>query len=215
MHIKIICRSRIIYKIKLDIMELREFFAIFVFHKKIFWGVIFSSMVIGIIFFFAQPQAYKTSMTLNITRDHVQSTSEYMYDDFYRLQADEKFADTAVQWILSEHLRVKVFGPSSSANISAKRMSSQVIDVEYKTRSVDSAKESAEKLISVLNIESQKLNKMQQKIGWFVILGSDPIIMDATYSFHFLLMLFFAIGFFIAFWSVMIIHYVIGSADKK
>ncbi|PID52603.1 MAG: hypothetical protein CR972_01205 [Candidatus Moraniibacteriota bacterium] len=196
-------------------MELRQFFRIFVIHRMIFWGVICASVVIGIIFFFGQPQVYKTEILLNVTRDRVQNTSEYMYDDFYRLQADERFADTIVQWIMSPYIKMRIGGLSGNVDISARRVSSQVVEVHYKTRTIFAAKEYAEKLISVINDESQKLNRTQAKTGWFVVIGTEPIITDATYSFHFLFVLFGIVGFFVAFWTVIILHYVIGGEIKK
>lgn len=196
-------------------MELRTFFEIFVVHKMIFWSTVFCSIAVGVVLFFIQPDAYKTMLTLNITRSGVQSLNEYTYDDFYRLQADERFADTVVQWIKSPHITRAVFESENNVNVTPKRLSSQVIAVEYKTQSVKEGQIIAKKMISALNTESEKLNHIQNQRSWFIILGSDPIIQSAQYSFHFLLGLFSVIGFFMAFWTVMIINYVIDTGVKK
>ena len=196
-------------------MELRQFFDIFCIHKKMFWGIIFVSVAVGILLFLIQPTVYKTSIMLNVTRDSVQDVNEYIYDDFYRLQADERFADTVVQWILSPYINTEVFGASGNNSIIARRMSSQVIDVSYKTDTIEEGREYAQKLVSTVNIESQRLNQIQLKEGWFIVLGSNPVIVDATYPFYFILGIFSFIGFFIAFWMVMIIHYFLGNNIKK
>ena len=91
-------------------MELKDFFAIFSVHKKIFWGIITLSIICGAIVYFAQSQTYKTSLTLNVTRDAAPGRDEYSYDSFYRLQADERFADTVVRWIQSAYVVQSVFG---------------------------------------------------------------------------------------------------------
>lgn len=189
-------------------MELREFFAIFVQHKKLFLGIVCGSIVCGCMYYFVQPQTYHTSLTLNITRDGVQDVDAYMYDDFYRLQADERFADTVVQWIDSPYVRITVFAQGKDRAFTAKRLSSQVVNVEYITDTVKEGNDVAIKLISVLNEETQKLNQKQARDSWFMILGSNPVVQDHTYALFFLFCLFSAIGFFLAFWAVMIAQYV-------
>lgn len=188
-------------------MELRDFFALFGIHKKIFWNIVIVSVIIGALFYFVQPQKYKSSLALNVTRDGVQSVDEYTYDNFYRLQADERFADTVVQWINSPHILVKVLDGNIGKKIDAKRLSSQVVEVVYVTDTPKEGAEIAKSLIVALNDEAQRLNQKQNQDNWFVILGSDPVITDNTYSLLFLCGVSGALGFFIAFWSVMIVHY--------
>jgi hypothetical protein len=196
-------------------MELREFFAIFIYYKKIFFAIILCSMTIAVVFYFIQPQNFKTSLTLNITRDQRAQTNDYSYDDFYRLQADERFADTVVQWIKEPFFTVEIFGSHNAENISAKRLSSQAINVSYRTRTSEQAAYVAQNLVQKINLQTQALNQKQMQDGWFLIMGTDPVITYATHSLTFLMGLFTSIGVFIAFWTVMIIHYLIGISHKK
>ncbi len=196
-------------------MELREFFRLFVVRKKLFFGIIFVSIIGGIIFFFAQPQMYKTYLLLNITRNHVQNTTDYTYDDFYRLQADERFADTVVRWVGAPHVKIAVFGADSRVHLSAKRTSSQVVEVTYKTRTQEAAQEAASALLSVINQEAENLNDHQKKVGWFYVIGSDPVIVDVTHALQAVLLVVGFAGFFIAFWAVLIVQYICGEKQVK
>jgi len=194
-------------------MELKEFFAIFITYKKMFWGIILFFVICGSILYFLQGQTYKTSLTLNITRDSTVESGEYSYDSFYRLQADERFADTVVRWIESPHVMKLVFGDAKinffviNKKVAAKRLSSQVVDVTFITTTKKEGEIISTKLVKSLNQESQKLNAQQKQDNWFVILGSDPVVSNNNKSF----LLFFAVsaflGFFVAFWTLMIRHY--------
>lgn len=196
-------------------MELKEFFAIFALNKKIFWGIIIIFIICGAIIYFAQSQTYKTSLTLNITRDSAPKSSEYSYDSFYRLQADERFADTVVRWTQSAHVVKDVFGDMGTTSFmsrkkfNAKRLSSQVVDVTFITSTKKEAESIAKKLVTALNQESEKLNIEQKQDNWFIILGSESVIEDNKTSLLFLLSLGAFVGFFVAFWTVMIKHYMI------
>jgi uncharacterized protein involved in exopolysaccharide biosynthesis len=197
-------------------MELKEFFKMFQIHKKLFFGIIAIFLIIGSIFYFTQTQTYKTILTLNITRDVSVKVKEYSYDDFYRLQADERFADTVVRWIQAPHIIVNVFDEIDTNSMlfnkkkfDAKRLSSQVVNVEFVTFSKKDAKNVSKKLVILLNEESQKLNQKQDQENWFVILGSEPITENANKSLIFIFGVSLFLGFFVAFWAVMIRHYMI------
>lgn len=167
------------------------------------------SVVCCSVYFLIQGQKVKTTLLLNVTRDSASPrTTEYTYDDFYRLQADERFADTIVQWIKSPYIQAQdkhVLG-----KITAKRLSSQVIEVHYVTRSREKAEIVAGDLIDVINDESHKLNSKQEQTHWFIVQGSAPAITDGRLSLSFLVILGMAVGSFVAFWTVLIRHYVLG-----
>lgn len=198
-------------------MELREFFAIFGIHKKLFWGIIGLFVIGSLIFYFLQDQTYKTYININITRSGVDKTSEYTYDSFYRLQADSQFADTVVEWMRSPYVLEHIFdnGDSNAINqkgfFRADKMSSQTIAVTFVTATKKEAQNIAQNLNRVLNEEAQKLNKIQKQENWFVIFSNDPIIGDNRSSLSLILFIGFAIGFFVSFWIVMIKHYIVNS----
>ncbi len=186
-------------------MEFKAFFAIFIKHKKIFWEIIGGCLVCGVAFFLLQKPSFESIITLNVTRSGTQQTSEYTYDDFYRLQADERFADTVVQWIKSPFFVSQMQGVRGK--LQAKRLSSQVITVTYLTDAEKLSSVVAQQLITMLNTESQKLNEKQNHKDWFVVIGTLPVTKDHTFSLLFLLIFSSAVGFFVAFWTVLFIQY--------
>ena len=206
MHILRICSRGRKNSLIAHIMELKAFLVIFVKYKKIFWQIIAGSLFCGVVFFLLQKPSFESALTLNVTRNDTQQTTEYTYDDFYRLQADERFADTVVQWIKSSFVINQI--QTVHGNLEAKRLSSQVIAVTYVTSTEKSAPIVAEQLITLLNTESQKLNEKQNHKDWFIIIGSAPVVRDHTFSLLFLMGLSCAIGFFIAFWVVLFVHYI-------
>ena len=117
-------------------MELREFIGIFVKDRKVFFGIIFAAALLGALVFRFQPERYETALTLNVARTEADTASDYKYDQFYRLQADERFADTVVRWLAAPSVRADIASgantsPRVVSSISAKRLSSQMIDVRY------------------------------------------------------------------------------------
>lgn len=203
-------------------MELREFLKIFIKYKKSFFGMILIFILSGVTYFFLQPENFKTSLTLNISRSsQFIESQEYAYDDFYRLQADERFADTVVRWLDSPRvveniLREAGFINLNNQNLSdkqlrgfftAKRMSSQVIDLTFITTNVSQATELADAIKMNLNSETEKLNEKQKQEGWFIILGDEPVITSNEKGLLFLVALSGMTGLFVAFFITMFRFY--------
>lgn len=190
-------------------MELRDFFTIFIRYWRVGVTMVACTTLASVAFFFVQPQTYETFLQLNITRAHGELTHhEYTYDHFYRLQADERFADTIVQWIKSPVIQNKLF--VKNGKISAKRLSSQVIAVTYKTDSVDDARIIADRLTQILGDMTEKLNERQDQDNWFLVLEEDPIINDGMHSLILVTSVGFIIGLFSAFWGILAYHYMRG-----
>lgn len=201
-------------------MELREFLKIFIDYKKTFFGIITFFILCGIVYFFVQPETYKASLTLNISRGNESNLNEYAYDDFYRLQADERFADTVVRWLESpwvvKNILYNFFGKNSFITFndkqlrgffSAKRMSSQVIDVTFFVSDKKDAKVISDDLKAVINQEAEKLNDRQKQERWFVVLGDDPVVTSNEKGLLFLLVLTGMMGLFVGFVAVMFWYY--------
>lgn len=212
-------------------MELREFLKIFIDYKKTFFGIIVFFVLCGIGYFFTQPESYKASLTLNISRGSESESKEYAYDDFYRLQADERFADTVVRWlnspsvvkniledaniipIIQDSYDVSHFPKEFSKDgqlrgfFSAKRMSSQVVDVTFVVSEVGVADEISKAINEIINSETEKLNDRQKQSRWFVVLGDDPVVTSNQKGLLFLLVLTGMMGLFVGFVVVMFRHY--------
>lgn len=107
-------------------MELRDVLQIVRRDGMTFLGALALMLVAGALFFVLQPRDYKTTLILNVTRDTYVASGAYEYDQFYRLQADERFADTVVQWISSASLTKRVFA-DDGAKIRARRDRKSVV----------------------------------------------------------------------------------------
>jgi len=106
-------------------MELKEYLAIIKADFKLFGSIIAIIILASFGYFYLKPISYEASLILNITRNGAQKSDQYKFDDFYRLQADEKFAETLVQWIKSPRLALDIWTASGNnpKNLSLKQLS--------------------------------------------------------------------------------------------
>jgi uncharacterized protein involved in exopolysaccharide biosynthesis len=202
-------------------MELKQFLSIFIKYRKSFFGIILFFLLGGITYFYWQPENYKVSLLLNISRGSqisAQNEENGVYNDFYRLQADERFADTVVRWLGSPWVVKSVLTSAEmeTTNLkdkqlrgffSAKRMSSQVVDVTFITKNNSQAEKLSSSIKKIINQETEKLNEKQNQKGWFVVLGDEPVVTSNQKGWLFLVVLSGMIGLFISFGVVMFRHY--------
>jgi hypothetical protein len=85
-------------------MDLREFLRLFWKERVLFSGTVAVFVATGFVVQLLQPIRFAAEITMNVARSGVRTTTEYAYDDFYRLQADERFADTVVRWLESPRI---------------------------------------------------------------------------------------------------------------
>lgn len=193
-------------------MELRDFCHIFACRWKLFLGVSVGVVAASVLVFRFQPARYETSLTLNVSRIGIHETQAYTYDQFYRLQADERFADTVVRWLSAPSVRTdiresaRVPGPVTDS-ISAKRLSSQMIAVTYVSGTRNGFGDMAKAVPEVLNRESAKLNERSRDDDWFTVVADEPVMRDAKMPLRFLLVLGAALGAFFGFWVVLLDWY--------
>jgi capsular polysaccharide biosynthesis protein len=202
-------------------MDLKKYLKIF--RENIFLFVIiilvFMGIGVGYRFYKASlPTVYDVSLLINVTRGGIQETQDYRFDEFYRLQADEKFADTVVRWLSSPRIVTDIYNETGivsgdvsikklSKTFKAKRMSSQMIDVRFTAGNVRMAQDISESLVKSINQESKNLNQFQKEDNWFKIVGEEPVIKEQKTIFKEILIFFTALGVFFAIWIVLIKNY--------
>lgn len=192
------------------IMEFKENIAIFRKHQNYFWRTVLVCVLIGAFGQFLQREHVTSNLTLNVTRLGKDITSDYQYHDFYRLQADERFADTVVRWLGSPRIVSDIYDDTTERErgvFKAERLSSQMIQVTYDASDEDSAKKIAQSLVSRINKETSDLNKDQQESSWFAIVGGEPVTKDGKIGMLSVLTIALVLGMFIGFWVVLIKHY--------
>lgn len=184
----------------------------------LFIGIVLFVLVGAFVWQRSQPVSYQATLLLNVGRSGAQETTDYTYDSFYRLQADERFADTVVRWLGSPRVVEDIYAearldPGSIGTRDLKsvfragRLSSQMIEVNFTGRSEKTVRALSDSSATVLNRYAESLNRDNQEKNWFVIIGSDPVIRDGRVNLSLSLLVGLLAGFFIAFWAVLIRHY--------
>ncbi|NTW13597.1 MAG: hypothetical protein HGA31_01010 [Candidatus Moranbacteria bacterium] len=193
-------------------MEFRDFCMIFVRQWKLFFSVLSGFIFLSLVAFLFQPSRFETSLTLNVSRSGTRTTSDYAYDQFYRLQADERFADTVVRWLAAPSVRsdirsTAVVSQSVADSIVAKRLSSQMIAVTYFSRDRAGFGDMARAVPDMLNAETAKLNALSNDTDWFVVMSDAPVLRDARISAKIMIPFGAALGMFFGFWAVLLVWY--------
>ena len=199
-------------------MELKEYLKIFKEHIQAFIVTVVVIVAGSFIYFGLKPVSYDTSLLLNITRSGSQTSAEYKFDDFYRLQADEKFAETVVQWLANPRVATDILAEAGidsknfslrqlSKSIKAEKLSSQVVAVNFSAPTAGQAGKMADAIVSVISKNTEFLNKDQEENNWFKIDAQPPVIIKSAVSAQIIFLASLALGIFIGFWLVLIIHY--------
>lgn len=199
-------------------MELKEFLDIFK-KQHLFYMVLISLCVLfAWVWQISQPVSYRATLLINIGRAGVSETTDYTYDSFYRLQADERFADTVVRWlgtprVVEDIYREAHIDTAERVTFHAGRLSSQVITVKYDGEHRKTLEQLATAMNTVLNRYTNTLNTQGQEKSWFVVLGSEPVLEDARVHLNTVLLIGLALGLFVGFWAVLFRHYFLGKHE--
>lgn len=199
-------------------MDFREIIQLYWEERRIFILIIAISVFGALLWQVNQSLVYRADLLLNIGRSGIQKTPDYSYDNFYRLQADERFGDTVVRWlqsprVVSDILLQTDIRPESSSErelgnmIVAKRLSSQVIETSFTNAKKDVLEKESEVIVKVLNEYTAGLNQGGSAEGWFLVVGSNPVIIDARATTKTAIIFGMAAGVFFAFWSIALKRY--------
>lgn len=205
-------------------MDIREYWEVLQKDARFFGTVVLGLWVLSLIWLLAQPVKYQGTLLLNVGRTASEQPAEYSYDSFYRLQADERFADTLVRWLANPRLVSDILesaGTSAdhysesalSGHFQAKRLSSQVVEVRFTASTREALSRYSEALVVTTQKYTESLNASQQ--NWFRVVGSDPVIRDARITAWPFLALSLAVSIFIAFWAVLVKHFLIPETSKR
>lgn len=199
-------------------MELKEYLNILQTHLKAFILTAVLIVIAGIAYLIFRPVSFDTSLTLNITRSGTQATADYKYDDFYRLQADEKFAETVVEWLKSPRTVSDIYASSDiNANqfslgkleksFRSEKLSSQIVSVKFSADTPEKARKISDSIATVVAKNIASLNANQKEENWFEIVAQDPVVAQNRLNFWVVILAALALGIFLGFWTILIIHY--------
>jgi len=199
-------------------MELKEYINSIKKYKTLFLATIAAVVLLVFSYFYFRPIFYIASLTLNITRLGTQDTQAFRYDEFYRLQADEKFADTVVEWLKAPRIAADIYTDSGidaknfslnklAKSFSAERRSPQIVAVNFSASSSILANKLSASIVKIISQNIENLNKDQKENNWFKIISEDPVIIKFTPDYKIIILASLLAGVFLGFWVVMIKRY--------
>jgi capsular polysaccharide biosynthesis protein len=199
-------------------MEIKEYLAIIKKDRKMFISIILAIIAVSLAFFYLRKPFYQVSLSLNVTRTGSQNTQEYKYDGYYRLQADEKFVETIVQWLKDPRIMASILDnagiDSEKKNISeltktvrSEKLSSQIVSISFSTPDEKTAQLMSGSIIKAVSENAKNLNKDQKEEAWFEVMASQPVIKKYQVNYPLVFIISAVFGVFLGFWVVMIRHY--------
>jgi len=199
-------------------MELREYFLIIKKHIQIFLFVLFLVLVSGLTYFYTRPVSYDASLAINIMRKGSDKAVDYKYDYYYRLGADEKFADTIVEWLKDPGTVERIYKNSgiSLDSFSLKKLtkllkpekrSSELVLVYFSSPNKNFSKNISDSVKKEISKNINDLNFAQKDANWFDIVAQDPVIIKHSVDFRLIVAGLLFLGIFLAFWVVLLMHY--------
>ncbi len=167
-------------------MELREYYEIWRKNISVVIYVILIAVVIAYAWSVRKSQTFSTSLLINISRTQDQLTTDYRYDQFYRIQADDKFSDTVSEWIKSPGVVEEILKKSNLSSkgkslrqirktFQAEKMSPEIIEVRFSPKDEGEGKKIADSVSFVISEKIKDLNSPADDPNWFKINPSDLI----------------------------------------
>lgn len=172
-------------------MELKEYYKILKSNISVVIYAILIAVVVVYAWSVKKSETYSASLLLNISRTENQSTADYRYDQFYRLQADEKFAETIAEWLKSPGVSKDIFDKAGittsektmrqlAKSFQAEKLSSEIVSVKFSTQTEDEAKKIASIAASVVAEKTKNLNSETRDSNWFKVDMSNLVILKNT-----------------------------------
>jgi capsular polysaccharide biosynthesis protein len=172
-------------------MELKEYYKILKNYVSVLIYAVIIAVVAIYIWSIKQSETYSTSLLLNVGRIETQSTADYRYDQFYRIQADDKFSDTVSEWLkmpgVAQQISERSGLNSSSKSLrqlsktfNADKMSPQIIEVHFSPASPDEAGKISSAIESVIAEKTKALNADARDPNWFKVDISNLITAKNT-----------------------------------
>lgn len=205
-------------------MELREYYKILKSNVSVIIYTVLLLVVIVYAWSVRESEKFSAELLLNIGRLNTQSTQEYRYDQFYQVQADEKFSQTIEQWLQYPGIVSEIFDKAGleksgksmgqlAKSFSAERISPESVLVKFSAQNENDAKKIADAIGTVADEKTSEINSQAKDPAWFKIIPSNLIILkniqDLRINLGFALMAGLLLGSFFA----LLKHYL--SEEKK
>ena len=200
-------------------MELKEYLKVLKKYKTTFVVIWVGAIAFGLIAASLVPQRYKTTFSIDITRDtQEEGTQEYDFDQFYRLEADDRFGRTIVEWFSDGAIVNNIHAVARSVE---ENFENEELETKFKAKKLANSYLRVSFLVSekkevkplflggkkVLNEKTKEFNGGFNKQSSFKLIFNGPTIANATIPLTPLLISLIGSGFFLAAFGIMFRKY--------
>ncbi len=194
-------------------MTFTELVALFERERRLFVGTVGVAITLSLLAYQFQPVKYANELLLSVTRTSVPVTAEYAYDHFYRLQADERMAESLSQYLQSEtgkrdvaekaKLEGNAYKQYTNAKLKTVKSGTNGIRVSYQTDEVALGQTLGEAMGMTANEYIFSLNEDAREKDWFTVIEKKPVTQSAAWSLERFLLIGILVGIFFGFWAVL------------
>lgn len=199
-------------------MELKKLVKILLKENPLFIGVWLAVVALAIVWFLSQPPKYEAFLSVEISRDSLEDTKDYQYNQYYRLLADEKFADTVMQWTKDPEVVRTVFQEAqvplkidnlrqASKILNGERMTANYVQIKFSVGSEERAEKIVEAIKEIFTSKTESLNQSSQDKNWFKLIFSDSLVILKKTSFTITFIIGLFLGFILAMFVVLLRYY--------
>jgi len=206
-------------------MELKQFIKLISEKRKLFGSIWLAFVALGMILYAIVPAKQIATLSIDIARDQqTQQTPDYQFDQFYRLEADDRFANTLVQWTEDPNVQRKIRDNLKDElskrkvdlaidSLKAVKRSANLVQVIFIVDNSQDAAPMAQSIYGVFQSKTSSLNNGQDQ-GWFKIIGSGPTVNSKKLSFALIFFVLVVGGLLLSLFTVLANHY-FSKEEKK
>jgi hypothetical protein len=205
-------------------MELKEFLNLIKKSPITFVVLFLIVFFTGLLWYDKESKLYQGSVAINISRGDKDLMEDYQYDQFYRLQADEKFGKNVVSWVgdpglmelsRKDFVRIRKEGWGDISKVKAIQSAPNYVKVQFKSKTQQSAVIFGKILGKNLNKKTQELNIDQDEKNWFKLTANDVYVAKNLVNVYFVLIVSACLGLLLGIFGVLIMHYFSGNENRN
>lgn len=157
--------------------------------KKYYQLIILFSVLLAVATFFftvRQSARYSSSLSLLVSNNQVQETSDYRFDGYYEVQAADLFSNTVEAWFRSPEVVSAIYEKAlvnlDRSNIKeltkifrSEKLAPHYVEVRYKTNNETESKQIALAIDNVLAEKTRSLREVSENKTSFSVKGGAPV----------------------------------------
>lgn len=156
------------------------------------WLIILTALIAaaaGLIYSYAKPVEYDTSISFFVNRINIQETEDYQYDGYYAIQASDLFSQNVMSWMMTPSVLLQVYDKAGidpqiktveqfTSRFRVRQYSPQNIAVRFRERDEDTAQTIADAIIATVQEQSSQAIKTESDKSHFEVVGATPVIVE-------------------------------------